>query len=447
MGITTGTITIDGPGANLLSIDGDKIDRVFQIDRMVTASFSGLTITGGSSTGFGGGVYNGGTATFTDCIISGNTSRYGGGMLSEGALTLDHCTISGNSASIEGGGLWTAGEATITGCTISGNTSGDVGGGLNNRGAMLTMAGCIITGNSAQELGGGMYNQATATVTGCTISRNTARLNGGGLATGVTATSTLTACTISGNTAQGGGGLENYSRTILTACTIGGNTASMNGGGVSNSGTATLTACTISGNVASVAGGAFYNHDFLDQRGVATLTDTIVAGNTAPGGASSDIAGWEAPSVAGSFNLIGTGGSGGIRGGVQGNIVSDTLAGLGLAPLGDYGGPTETIALLPGSLALGAGTPAGLTTDQRGEALDIPADIGDFQSQGFVIAAATRDHPAVHDDRRGLRKRAGRHDLRREPHRAGGRRHRLVHRHPGWRQRRRGRAVRPVSDH
>ena len=175
LGITTGTITIDGPGANLLSIDGNKIDRVFQIDPEVTASLSGLTITGGSSTGFGGGVHNGGTATLTNCTISGNSSRYGGGLLSEGTLTLDHCTISGNSASIEGGGLWTAGKATITGCTISGNTSGDVGGGLNNRSATLTMTGCTISGNSAQELGGGIYNQATATITGCTISGNTAR--------------------------------------------------------------------------------------------------------------------------------------------------------------------------------------------------------------------------------------------------------------------------------
>src|SRR5262249_43812839 len=152
---------------------------------------------------------------------------------------------------------------------------------------------------------------------------------------------------------------------------------SMNGGGVSSSGTATLTACTISGNVASNSGGGFYNHDFIDSRGVATLTDTIVAGNTAPGGAPTDIAGLDAASVNGSFNLIGPGGSGGIRGGVQGNIVLNSLAGLGLAPLAGYGGPTQTIALLPGSPALNAGTAvAGLTTDQRGEPLDIPVDIG-----------------------------------------------------------------------
>ena len=59
----------------------------------------------------------------------------------------------------------------------------------------------------------------------------------------------------------------------------------------------------------------------------------------------------------------------------------------GLAPLGNYGGPTQTMALLPGSPALGTGTAvSGITTDQRGEPLASPVpDIGAFQSQGFVV--------------------------------------------------------------
>ena len=57
-----------------------------------------------------------------------------------------------------------------------------------------------------------------------------------------------------------------------------------------------------------------------------------------------------------------------------------------LAPLGDYGGPTETIALLPGSPAIGAGTAvSGITTDQRGFPLDSPPDIGAFQTITLVV--------------------------------------------------------------
>jgi hypothetical protein len=52
-GDPTQTIKIDGPGASVLSVDGNdiagpsKASRVFQIDSGVTASISGLTITHG----------------------------------------------------------------------------------------------------------------------------------------------------------------------------------------------------------------------------------------------------------------------------------------------------------------------------------------------------------------------------------------------------------------
>ena len=99
------------------------------------------------------------------------------------------------------------------------------------------------------------------------------------------------------------------------------------------------------------------------------------------GTTASDITG----TVKGTYNLIGTGGAGGLVNGRNGNIVgvSNPL----FATLSNYGGTTETIALLPGSPALGAGTPvSGITTDQRGMPLDSPhPDIGAFQSQGFTL--------------------------------------------------------------
>ena len=59
--------TITGPGAGLLSIDGNEAESRVPDRSEVTASLSGLTISGGSTTGFGGGLYNDGTATLTDC--------------------------------------------------------------------------------------------------------------------------------------------------------------------------------------------------------------------------------------------------------------------------------------------------------------------------------------------------------------------------------------------
>ena len=162
-------------------------------------------------------------------------------------------------------------------------------------------------------------------------------------------------CTLYGNDAEYGGGLSNEYQAIVTACTISGNSATNSGGGIDNIGS-----------------------------GVATLTDTIVAGNNGPVGPD-DISGSEASQVTGTYNLIGDGGSGGISNNVHNNIVLTSLDDLDLGPLAENGGPTETMALLPGSAAIGAGTTADypgtttpITTDQRGVPLDSPPDIGAF---------------------------------------------------------------------
>ena len=89
------------------------------------------------------------------------------------------------------------------------------------------------------------------------------------------------------------------------------------------------------------------------------------------------------PGVSGSYNLIGTVGSGGLVNGANGNIVG--VANPDLGPLGNYGGPTETIPLVVGSPAIGAGSSSisGVTiptTDQRGLPVDSPPDIGASRS-------------------------------------------------------------------
>jgi hypothetical protein len=128
--------------------------------------------------------------------------------------------------------------------------------------------------------------------------------------------------------------------------------------------------------------------------GTTTLTNTIVAMNTrGTGGAATpdDIStyGGGAVSSSSANNLIGTGGLGGLTN-INGNEIG--IADPGLAPLGSYGGPTQTMALLPGSPAIGAGIVVDdaqghpITTDQRGMPLDSPSpDIGAFQSQGFTL--------------------------------------------------------------
>ena len=279
---------------------------------------------------------------------------------------------------------------TLTDCTISGN-SAIYGGGVDNYDGTATLNDCTISGNSAGFAGGGVYSKlGTVILTDCTISGNTAAQENGGVANGGTAT--LTGCTISGNSAKYGAGVYNFhtGTATLADCTISGNSAEIRGGGISNSGTVMLTDCTISGNSAKDGGGLYNGYQ------KATLTGTIVAGNSDQSGPS-DIVSFPATAVTGSYNLIGTGHSGGIVNGSQGNIVLSSLTNLGLAPLGDYGGPTETMALLPGSVALGVGTAADypgtttpITTDQRGFPVDSPnPDIGAFQGVDLEVESTS----------------------------------------------------------
>jgi predicted outer membrane repeat protein len=123
----------------------------------------------------------------------------------------------------------------------------------------------------------------------------------------------------------------------------------------------TITNSTISGNSANGSGGGIYTTG--SGTVTAKLSNTIVAGNTKSNGTTpDDIGGTVDPTS--SFNLIGTGGSGGLTNGVNNNQVG--IADARLAPLAFNGGTTQTMALLPGSPALDAGsntiaTNAGLT--------------------------------------------------------------------------------------
>src|SRR5262249_9021578 len=66
-----------------------------------------------------------------------------------------------------------------------------------------------------------------------------------------------------------------------------------------------------------------------------------------------------------------------------------------LAPLGDYGGPTQTMALLPRSPAIRAGNPAQAgTTDQRGYIRSSSVDIGAVNGQLLTVTSAADDGSA-----------------------------------------------------
>jgi hypothetical protein len=152
---------------------------------------------------------------------------------------------------------------------------------------------------------------------------------------------------------------------------------------------ATLTNVTIANNRADTSGGGLFI-----AAGTANLFNTLIAGNVQGATDSpSDIAGIaDSATAISSNNLIGDG-SGGLDP-ARANLLGSPTQLLDplLAPLGDYGGPTLTMALLPGSPAIDTGSPAyAPPTDQRGRPRVGPPDIGAFESQGFTLTASGGD--------------------------------------------------------
>jgi predicted outer membrane repeat protein len=202
---------------------------------------------------------------------------------------------------------------------------------------------------------------------------------------------TLTGLTLSGGDVDGHGGAIRSTETVtMTSSTISGNSAGRRGGGIygGDYGDVTVTSSTISDNSAGGAGGGI-----LTRSSTLSLDNSIVAANRDNGDAT-DV-GFR---LTATNSLIGdnkgTGLSeapigmpdenGNLVGDPNGQGIIDPL----LSPLGNFGGSTQTHALLPGSPAINAGDPnfvAPPDHDQRGAPFVRVSggriDMGAFESQ------------------------------------------------------------------
>jgi hypothetical protein len=316
-GGTAGTLTITGPGATSLTIsglDGGNGSRDFNIFNIASGgnlSISGVTVSGAKTSGNGGAFNNSGTLSVSNSTLSGNSAGTFGGAIfnNNGALTLTNSTLSGNNATYGGGISNQFGTITISNSTLSGNSATTSGGGIQNNGS-LTVSNSTISGNSAATHGGGIFNTDNLTLTNSTLSGNSA--------------------------SNRGGGIYNSGTLSVTNSTIASNTAGTFGGGIHNIGAITpitLTNSTLSGNSASSNGGG------INNIGTLNIANTIIANSTNGG----DFAGNQP--VTSTNNIVEDGSI------TNGAIAADPL----LGPLQNNGGPTFTMALLPGSIAIGNG--------------------------------------------------------------------------------------------
>ena len=355
--------------------------------------------------------------TLTELAVTHGQASTGAGILSFGDLILSHVIVSANLASGGsggnlGGGIANAGTLVIRSSWVSDNktaqgTTEGLGAGIADTatGGSVTISGSVVSGNLAQGqgLGGALYfedtnppNGTTITITTTTVANNKAlgaEAFGGGIYYGADISGssdfplTLTRDTFSGNVAGGGGneglggalayepindGTANLSLTMvndtLTANRAGTSTERGLGGALDygpavGDGPATLnsTNVTIARNTAdgpdSFAGGVIYE-PLAGSGGTASATfvNTIIALNTAANDADcSD------PIPSAGHNLE-TGTSCGFTG--TGDLENTNPK---LGQLANNGGPTETLALLPGSPAINAGSDAACPPiDQRG---------------------------------------------------------------------------------
>src|SRR4051812_5363070 len=170
-----GSLTITGPGADKLTIQGSPGAPV--LSSIATLQVSGVTITGGANAGGNGGgiLVTNGALTLLNSVITGNTAILGGGIYSTvGSLTVLSSTISGNTGTgaIHGGSDVTVFDSTIAGnqgtaivsttvgsilsidrSTISGNTDAAGIGGIQLQGGTANIRNTTFSGNSGPQGG------------------------------------------------------------------------------------------------------------------------------------------------------------------------------------------------------------------------------------------------------------------------------------------------------
>jgi hypothetical protein len=350
-------VTLNGPGSDHLTVDGNHASRVFHVSGGVTATIADLAITNGSASDWGGGIYN-----------------------DQSNLTVSNCNIVGNFALGWGGGIFndsfvSSATLRVTNCTLSSNSAGSVGsgtgGGIYSEGlygnATMEVVNSTVSGNSA-HVGGGIYNSHSAsTVSNCTVSGNSASYGGGGIFhVGINGSATLsvTNSTLSGNSGPLGAGIYSYGHSNTTLDVLN-STLSANG-------------------IINVFATAQIGSTIFDVSGISNESGII------------NSLGYNLSSDDGGGSLTATG--------------DQINTGPMLGPLQDNGGPALTHALLTGSPAIDAGDPnfdpnafnPPMLYDQRGPGYNrvthSRVDIGAFEVQTVTPVYAGQVQSPINPD-------------------------------------------------
>lgn len=221
---SAGSLVIEGPGAQLLTIDGNSASRIISNGTGAVTTIRGIRFTRGSgagaaNTGRGGAIYNnGGTLVLERLLLQGNAAANGGAVnnASAGTLSIIDCRLEGNSTTGAGGALQNFSGSTLllVGSTVNGNTasSGTSGGGAAQLNGSATIVNSTFSGNTAPVgSGGAIFSNGTSLlIVNSTFTGNSAANNAGGVHRSGTPSLSLRNSLLAGNT---GGAAPDVSST------------------------------------------------------------------------------------------------------------------------------------------------------------------------------------------------------------------------------------------
>ncbi len=421
-------IVLDSTG-HQITISGGNTVRVFYVATNVALTLTNLTIANGAATN-GAGVFNdGGMVTFENCRFLSNAvcgvagtdvsytpdagGAFGGAVFNTGVLRAHNCVFSLNSACggnggdnsqmipwpdmmpvpggagghAHGGAICNWGQATIA-CSlfVSNSAVGGTGGG--GKGGWVS--GDIpydggTGGDGGDGDGGGIFNGGTISLVNCTLALNSG-IGGGGGNGGGAGIFWHYGVLIHGEGGVGGAGGDGF-------------------GGIGSSNAPCLCAnCTVAYNIG--AGGTNgLSSPYWCSVGSGDCPPPSFPPRLAAGGiglsgalAVNSIFAFNKPS-----NGCGTLTDAGHDLSSDGSCIFTGIGSLNntdpkLGPLADNGGATLTMALLPGSPAIDAGSAVGApATDQRGVARPQGpgVDVGAFEYQYVPVFTGAKFQSAT----------------------------------------------------
>jgi CSLREA domain-containing protein len=169
-------LTILGLGPDRTAIYGQQADRVLVVTGGVSLTVEGVALSGGTTTGNGGGLLNdGGSVVLRDVLVGNNQAANGAGLYNDGgSIVIERALFSGNRVDGDGGALHNfGGTVNLTNVTLSANEARGNGGAIYNA-ATVNLANVTVAGNLAEGEGGGLRNANSLNLMNTLIADNVA---------------------------------------------------------------------------------------------------------------------------------------------------------------------------------------------------------------------------------------------------------------------------------